>query len=41
MEDDPSLELRFQVQDDQARGYGRYHNGWFVALAVGAGGVKD
>jgi D-alanyl-D-alanine carboxypeptidase len=41
VEDDPSLELRFQVQNGRARGYGRYHNGWFVALAVGSGGVRD
>jgi CubicO group peptidase (beta-lactamase class C family) len=39
--DDPSLELRFQIQNDRAQGYGRYHNGWFVALAVGADGPKD
>ena len=32
--DDPSIELRFQVQDDQAHGYGRYRNGWFVGLAL-------
>ena len=32
--DEPSLELRFQIRDDQAHGYGRYHNGWFVGLGV-------
>jgi len=33
-EDDPSVQLRFQIRDGEARGYGRYHNGWFVALGV-------
>jgi len=33
-EDEPSIELRFQVGGDQARAYGRYHNGWFSALAM-------
>ena len=41
VEDDPSLELRFQIQNDRAHGYGRYHNGWFVGLAMGADGPKD
>jgi D-alanyl-D-alanine carboxypeptidase len=35
--DEPSLELRFQIRDDQAHGYGRYHNGWFVGLGVRSG----
>jgi CubicO group peptidase (beta-lactamase class C family) len=34
--DEPSVELRFQVRDGRARGYGRYHNGWFSGLAVRA-----
>jgi len=34
--EEPSLEIRFQIRNDQARGYGRYHNGWFVGLGVGA-----
>jgi len=29
---DSSLELRFQIRDDQPHGYGRYYNGWFVGL---------
>jgi CubicO group peptidase (beta-lactamase class C family) len=32
--EEPSIELRFQIRDDQAHGYGRYHNGWFVGLGV-------
>lgn len=32
--DDPSIALRFQVQDEQALAYGRYRNGWFAGLAV-------
>lgn len=36
-EEDPSIELRFQMQDGQAHGYARYHNGWFVALGRRAG----
>jgi D-alanyl-D-alanine carboxypeptidase len=35
--EEPSIELRFQVRDDRAHGYGRYHNGWFVALGVRSG----
>ncbi len=35
--EEPSIELRFDVQDEQARGYGRYHNGWFVGLGVRSG----
>jgi CubicO group peptidase (beta-lactamase class C family) len=31
-EEDPAVELRFQMQDGEAHGYSRYHNGWFVAL---------
>src|SRR5262249_53509864 len=27
--DDPSYEVRFQMQDSQTRGYSRYRNGWF------------
>ncbi len=33
-EDDPSVQLHFQIRAGEARGYGRYHNGWFVALGV-------
>jgi hypothetical protein len=29
---EPTVELRFQVRGDQAHGYDRYHNGWFVGL---------
>jgi D-alanyl-D-alanine carboxypeptidase len=29
---DSSIELRFQVRDDQPHAYGRYYNGWFVGL---------
>jgi D-alanyl-D-alanine carboxypeptidase len=36
-EDDPSVQFRFQVRDGAARGYGRYHNGWFVGLGVRIG----
>jgi hypothetical protein len=36
-EEDPSIQLRFQIRDGEARGYGRYHNGWFVALGVRIG----
>jgi hypothetical protein len=32
--EDPSIELRFHVQDDEVRGYSRYHNGWFLGVAV-------
>lgn len=32
--DDPSVALRFQVQDDAAGGYAAYRNGWFAGLAV-------
>jgi D-alanyl-D-alanine carboxypeptidase len=32
--DDPTFEVRFQVRDDQSRGYARYRNGWFSAVAV-------
>jgi len=32
--DDPTFEVRFQVRDDQPRGYARYRNGWFGAVAV-------
>jgi CubicO group peptidase (beta-lactamase class C family) len=35
--EEPSIELRFQIRDDQAHGYGRYHNGWFVGLGVRSG----
>jgi D-alanyl-D-alanine carboxypeptidase len=33
----PSVELRFQVDGDQVRGYGRYHHGWFVGVGVRTG----
>jgi hypothetical protein len=32
-EDDPSVELRFQVRDEQVDGYRRYRNGWFAGVA--------
>ncbi|HUG52597.1 MAG TPA: serine hydrolase domain-containing protein [Vicinamibacteria bacterium] len=32
--EDPSVQLRFQVRGDEAKGYGRDHNGWFVGLGV-------
>jgi hypothetical protein len=32
--EEPSIELRFQIRDEQAHGYGRYHNGWFVGVGV-------
>jgi len=35
--EEPFIELRFQIRDDQAHGYGRYHNGWFVGLGVRSG----
>lgn len=35
--EEPSIELRFQIRDDRAHGYGRYHNGWFVGLGVRSG----
>ncbi|PYQ23984.1 MAG: hypothetical protein DMF81_06910 [Acidobacteria bacterium] len=34
---EPSIDLRFQIRDDQAQAYGRYHNGWFVGLGVRSG----
>lgn len=37
---EPSIELRFQIRDDQAQGYGRYHNGWFVGLGVRSGNLQ-
>jgi hypothetical protein len=33
-EEEPSIALRFQIQDGRVHGYGRYHNGWFVGLGV-------
>ena len=30
---DPSVELRFQVRDDEVEGYRRYRNGWFAGVA--------
>jgi CubicO group peptidase (beta-lactamase class C family) len=33
---DPSVEFRFLVSEGRASGYGRYHNGWFVGVAVRA-----
>ena len=32
--DEPSLHLRFQMAAERARGYLRYHNGWFVGVGV-------
>lgn len=32
--DDPAIELRFQMQGTDPRGYGRYRNGWFVGLGL-------
>jgi CubicO group peptidase (beta-lactamase class C family) len=37
-EDEPSYAIRFQTDGDRTRGYGRYHNGWFVGLAMRSGG---
>lgn len=34
---EPSFELRFQIRDDEAHGYRRYHNGWFVGLGARSG----
>jgi CubicO group peptidase (beta-lactamase class C family) len=34
IEDDPTIELRFQMQDGEARSYARYRHGWFSGLAV-------
>lgn len=34
VDDDPSLELRFQIEGDEPRAYARYRNGWFSGLAV-------
>jgi hypothetical protein len=36
-EDEPSYAIRFQTDGDRTRGYGRYHNGWFVGLAARSG----
>jgi CubicO group peptidase (beta-lactamase class C family) len=36
-EEDPSIELRFQVREDQTRAFSRYRNGWFSGLAVRSG----
>jgi CubicO group peptidase (beta-lactamase class C family) len=30
--EEPTIELRFQIRNAQAHGYGRYHNGWFVGV---------
>lgn len=35
--EEPSLHLRFQMAGDKARGYARYHNGWFVGAGVRTG----
>jgi hypothetical protein len=32
--EEPSLHLRFRMSADRARGYARYHNGWFVGVGV-------
>jgi CubicO group peptidase (beta-lactamase class C family) len=32
--DDPTFELRFQVRDEQLRGFALYRNGWFGGVAV-------
>lgn len=32
--EDPSEQLRFQMRENEVKGYGRYHNGWFVGLGV-------
>jgi CubicO group peptidase (beta-lactamase class C family) len=37
-EDEPSFGIRFQTDGDRTRGYGRYHNGWFVGLAARSAG---
>ncbi len=33
-EDEPAYAIRFQSEGERTRGYGRYHNGWFVGLAA-------
>jgi CubicO group peptidase (beta-lactamase class C family) len=38
--EEPSVQLRFMISGDKARGYGRYHNGWFVGLGVRTGEVS-
>jgi hypothetical protein len=35
--EEPSLHLRFQMAEARARGYARYHNGWFVGAGVRTG----
>jgi len=40
-EDEPSYALRFQTDGDRTRGYGRYHNGWFVGLAARSSGSSS
>ena len=37
--EEPSLHLRFRMAGDRARGYARYHNGWFVGAGVRTGDV--
>jgi D-alanyl-D-alanine carboxypeptidase len=32
--EDPTVEVRFQVEDGRARGYRRYRNGWFTGVAT-------
>jgi CubicO group peptidase (beta-lactamase class C family) len=33
-EEDPTIELRFQMRNAESLGYARYRNGWFSGLAV-------
>jgi CubicO group peptidase (beta-lactamase class C family) len=40
-EKEPALALRFQLHDEKVRGYGRYHNGWFMAVGARAGDVSS
>ena len=35
--EEPSLHLRFQMAEARARGYARYHNGWFVGAGIRTG----
>jgi D-alanyl-D-alanine carboxypeptidase len=37
---EPEVELRFQMEGARAHAYGRYHNGWFVALGVRDGTAR-
>jgi hypothetical protein len=38
--EEPSLHLRFHMDGARARGYSRYHNGWFVGAGVRTGDLR-